>query len=84
MFRNATVFIDERYDSSFDDLFHAIEGGDAKIAESQRFTFLVVVVVISADDSRLPPSPSDGPPDPDGSSCYAHEFERPLRMLLVK
>src|SRR5215470_8526286 len=66
------------------DLFHAIEGADAKIAESQRFTVLLVVVVIFADDSRLLPSPPDRPTDSDGSSCYAHEFERPLRMLLVK
>src|SRR5215510_15006975 len=65
------------------DLFHVIEGADAKIAESQRFTVLLVVVVIFADDSRLLPSPSDRPTDSDGSSCYAHEFERPLRMLLV-
>src|SRR5258708_29134579 len=65
------------------DLFHAIEGGDAKIAESQRFTFLVVVVVIFDDDSRLLPSPSDGPTDSNGSSCYAHEFDPPLMMLLM-
>src|SRR6266850_5688985 len=66
------------------DLFDTIEGGDAKIAGSQRFTVLLVVVVIFADDSRLLPSPSDRPTDSEGSSCYAHEFERPLRMLLVK
>src|SRR6266850_5425134 len=66
------------------DFFDVIEGGDAKIAESQRSTILLVVVVIFADDSRLPPSPSDRPADSDGSSCYAHEFKRPLRMLLVK
>ena len=66
------------------DLFDAIEGGDAQIAESQRLTVLLVVVVIFTDDSRLPPSSSDRPTDSDGSSCHAHEFERPLRMLLVK
>ena len=53
-------------------------------AESQRFTFLVVVVVIFADDSRLLPLPSDGPTDSDGSPGYAHEVERPLRMLLAR
>src|SRR6266852_880973 len=73
----------ERSFGSFD-FFRAAEGGDAKIAESQRFTVLLVVVVIFADDSRLLPSPSDRPTASDGSSCYAHEFERPLRMLLVK
>src|SRR5262245_6508910 len=41
------------------DLFHAAEGGDPKIAGSQRFTVLLVVVVIFADDSRPLPSPSD-------------------------
>src|SRR5882672_10109243 len=71
------------FDLSFD-FFDVIEGGDAKIAESQRSTVLLVVVVIFADDSRLPPSPSDRPTDSDGSSCYAHEFKRPFRMLLVK
>src|SRR5262245_23058933 len=66
------------------DLFHAIEGGDAKIVGSQRFTILLMVVVIFADDSRLLPSPPHRPTDSDGSSCYAHELERPLRMLLVQ
>jgi len=65
-------------------LFRATEGGDAKIAGSQRFTILLMVVVIFADDSRLLPSPPDRPTDSDGSPCYAHEFERPLRMLLVQ
>src|SRR5258708_29668437 len=65
------------------DLFHAIEGGDAKIAESHRFTFLVVVVVIFDDDSRLLPSPSDGPTDSNGSSFSPHPVDRPMRMLLV-
>jgi len=51
---------------------------------SQRFTFLVMVVVIFADDLRLLPSPSERPADSEGSPCYAGEFERPLRMLLVK
>ena len=51
---------------------------------AQRFTFLVMVVVIFADDPRLLPSPSERPADSEGSPCYAHEFERPLRMLLVK
>src|SRR6267143_1861541 len=66
------------------DLFDAIEGGDAKVVEPHRFTVLLVLVVILADDSRLLPSPSDRPTDTDGSSRYTHEFERPLRMLLVK
>ena len=65
-------------------LFHATESKDAKIVGSQRFTFLVMVVVIFADDPRLLPSPSERPADSEGSPCYADEFERPLRMLLVK